>query len=65
MIPAKPVTSGEAARRLGISRARLVQLDNVLNPRRSETGQRIYDVSAIERLDAERTTAKEMRRRGR
>ena len=40
---ARIVGRGWVARRLGLSEARVAQLDNVLRPTRSEEGRRMYD----------------------
>ncbi len=43
-----PLTSSIVARELGLSRERVLQLDWLLQPRRSETGVRIYTQSNID-----------------
>jgi DNA-binding transcriptional MerR regulator len=45
-----PLTVIHAAERLGVSRTRVIQLDPVLQPRRSETGVRLYRADAIDRV---------------
>jgi hypothetical protein len=58
------ITIGQVCRRLGLSRARVVQLDGVLEPRRIEpSGWRLYDEALVDRVAAERRTAAEARRR--
>lgn len=50
----EPLTVARTARRLGVSRARVLQLDDVLEPRRCECGHRIYDRGLRVRGDTER-----------
>lgn len=53
----RPLTVADAARQLGgISRARVIQLDPQLRPRRAELGVRIYDQERLDELEAERMT---------
>lgn len=43
-------TVADAVRCLGVSRTRVIQLDSVLKPRRSECGTRLYDPARIDEL---------------
>src|ERR1700704_6012554 len=57
-----PMLIGEAARVLGLSTDRVRELDDILNPRRSSGGMRLYDPRAVERLRHERDETREARR---
>lgn len=46
------------ARRLGLSEARITQLDNVLRPTRSAEGRRLYDRAVVEAVATEREIAR-------
>lgn len=46
----KPITIRDAGRVLGLSRARVLQLDAKLAPRRTETGTRVYDANRLDEL---------------
>ena len=59
------LTMAEARARLGgLSRARLLQLDGVLQPTRDALGHRCYSATLVDQLAAERRTAAERRARG-
>jgi hypothetical protein len=60
----KPLTVSDAARRLGgLSRARVIQLDAELQPRRGDLGVRLYDPTRVDAFAAERRTRQEARSR--
>lgn len=48
------MTSGEAARLLGLSRERVIQLDADLQPQRTVLGRRIYARATVEAYAARR-----------
>ncbi|MBV8756810.1 MAG: hypothetical protein JO257_06035 [Deltaproteobacteria bacterium] len=49
-----PITSGETARRLGVSVQYLAKLDPRLAPSRTARGVRLYDPDVVDVLAAER-----------
>ena len=53
------ITIGDVAARFGVSRARVRQLDDRLRPRRDEAGFRVYELAAVECVEAERRAAAE------
>lgn len=59
-----PLTLADVRRRLGLSRARVIQLDEILRPTRGAGGYRFYDAARVEALAAERRTAAERRSHG-
>lgn len=59
------ITIKAVSQRLGLSKARIYQLDPVLKPRRGPTGYRLYDAAHVEAIAAARATAKTIRASGR
>jgi hypothetical protein len=53
------LTVSQVAARLGVSRARIHQLDVELTPRRCACGARIYDPSAVAAYEQRRAAARE------
>jgi MerR HTH family regulatory protein len=49
-----PLTTGDVARELGLSRDRVLQLDGELRPQRTAKGQRLYSPHAVAALRARR-----------
>ena len=55
------ITRAVVARELGVSIERVRQLDDVLHPRRSETGVRLYDPERVDAFAGARAERRRLR----